>query len=202
MAIQWFSWRTSGPRCPHRRWRGTCWRWSSSPWPGWGCTRPWCVHAALWSAWRLGRCHLWTRPPHRGFGCARTLHPPSSAGPGRRLQSAPFCQKKKQSTRDREAAWDGRQRGSRESPRNQGAVLRSVWQQRSGKMLTTVSPSSVAFAKNTTLKCSATLKHVHNIYVFFSPVGPLRSPVRKASRSPTSLKCALRNKKGQIHNVI
>lgn len=93
MATQWFSWRTSWQRCPHQGWRGTCWRWSSSPWPGWGCTRPWCGHAALWSAWKPGRCHLWTRPPHRGYGCARTLHPLSSTDPERRLQTGPFCQK-------------------------------------------------------------------------------------------------------------
>lgn len=98
MAIQWFSWRTSWPCCPRQRWRGTCWRWNSSPWPGWGCTRPWCGHAALWSAWRLGRCHLWTRPRHRGSCCARTLHLLSSTSPERRLQIGPFCQK--QTTRE------------------------------------------------------------------------------------------------------
>lgn len=98
MATQWFSWRTFWPRCPRRRWRGTCWRWSSSPWPGWGCTRPWCGHAALWSVWKLGRCHLWTQPRHRGSCCARTLHLLSSTSPERRLQNGPFCQK--QTTRE------------------------------------------------------------------------------------------------------
>lgn len=102
MATQWFSWRTSGQRCPRRRWRGTCWRWSSSPWRGSGCIRPWCVPAALWSAWRLGRCHLWTRWLHRGSCCAPTLRPRSSTSPERRLRTGPFCQSKEPHGREEE----------------------------------------------------------------------------------------------------
>lgn len=144
MAIPWFSLRTSWPRCPPQRWRETCWRWSSSPWPGWGCTGPWCVHAALWSAWRLGRCHLWTRPPHRGFGCGRSLHPPSSASPGHRPRIGPFCSR--QTTREGRQRETGGRTGD-QPPTKLGAVLRCARRESTGDQGDPLSPSPLLFAK-------------------------------------------------------
>lgn len=142
MATQWFSWRTSWPRCPRRRWRAICWRWSSSPGLEWGCTRPWCAHAALWSAWRLERSHLWTRPLHRGSDCAPNPHLQNSTSLEPRLQSGPFCQK--QATRE----WRREERRLRFSG-EQGAVLRSVWQQRRGESAITFRASSGIIGKDT-----------------------------------------------------